>query len=55
MELALQKDHLQRLSRKSRLSHVDKQLKNLDQAYAAMLKASFAKPCLLYTSPSPRD
>ena len=44
MELAFQQDHLQRLSRKSRLSHSDKQLKSLDQAYGAMLQTSFAKP-----------
>ena len=44
MELALQQDHLQRLSRKSRLSHADQQLKSLDQAYGAMLQTNFGIP-----------
>ncbi len=43
-ELALQKDRLERLGRKSRLSYADKQLKNLDRAYGGMLQASFAQP-----------
>ena len=43
-ELALQKDQLQRLGQKSRLSYADKQLKNLDRAYGGMLQASFAQP-----------
>ena len=42
-ELALQHDHLQRLSRKSRLSYTGKQLKSLDRTYGGMLQVSFSK------------
>jgi hypothetical protein len=43
-ELALQQDQLRGLGQKSRLSFVDKQLKNLDRAYGGMLRANFARP-----------
>ena len=41
MDLALQQDQLARLSCKSRLSYVDKQLKDLNRAYGAMLQTNF--------------
>ena len=43
VEMALQQHDLQSLQSKRRLSYSDKQIKNLDHAYGAMLKQDFAK------------